>query len=318
MMNRQSILKRIVKWSPFPALVLLIVFVIISVTNTNDFFGGFLIGFFDANIPLVCVAIGVAVVLIGGGIDISLGSIVCLVNVVIVTLYGLGASLIIAIIGGVVVGTLAGAINGIVVAYLRITPLLTTFATSSVFLGLALWILPSPGGMVPIDFVMWYIGNVGGIPTAIVFLIVGLALWIVIKKSKFGVWLYAVGHDDMKSYVSAVPVERVKLSTYAFAGFMSALGAVALTANVGAGDPLVGTTFSMMAIASCVIGGISLSGGIGDVIGAVFGALFLGLVTNTVLSAVSDPFFQNFYSGLIMLIGVIGSVMVNSLIKKIA
>lgn len=318
-MDRNKAWKQIITWSPFPALVLLMVFIIISIANTNDFFGGgFLIGFFDANIPLVCVAIGVAVVLIGGGIDISLGSIVCLVNVVIVSLYGMGASLGVALIGGILTGTIAGMINGIIVAYLRITPLLTTFATSSVFLGLALWILPSPGGSVPIDFVMWYIGNLGGIPTAIIFLIIGLALWVVIKKSKAGVWLYSIGHDSMKSYLSAVPVEKVNVFAYTFAGFMSALGAVALTANVGAGDPLVGSTFSMIAIASCVIGGISLSGGVGDVIGAIFGALFLGLVTNTVLSVVSDPFFQNFFSGLILLIGVIGSVLVNSFIKKLA
>lgn len=318
-MERLGGLKRVIKWSPFPALVLLIVFIIISVINTNDFFGGgFLIGFFDANIPLICVAIGVGVVLIGGGIDISLGSIVSLVNVVIVTLIGKGMSLGLAIGAGLLVGTLAGFINGLIVSYLRITPLLTTFATSSVYLGLALWILPSPGGMVPIDFVMWYIGSLGGIPTALIFLLIGILLWLLLKNTKAGVWIYAVGENGMKSYLSAVPVDGVNAFVYTFAGFMSALGAVALTANIGAGDPLVGSTFSMMAIASCVIGGISLAGGIGDVIGAIFGAMFLGLVTNTVLSAVSNPFYQNFFSGLILLLGVIGSVLVNSLIKKIA
>lgn len=317
-MHRLGVAKRVIKWSPFPALMLLVVFIIISAINTKNFFGGgFLTGFFDANIPLICVAVGVGVVLIGGGIDISLGSIVSLVNVVIVTLIGKGVGLAPAIACGLLVGTLAGAINGAIVAYLRITPLLTTFATSSVYLGLALWILPSPGGMVPINFVMWYIGKTAGIPTALVFLLIGLVLWLVLKNTKAGVWIYAVGENGLKSYLSAVPVDGVNAFVYTFAGFMSALGAVALTANVGAGDPLVGSTFSMMAIASCVIGGISLSGGVGDVVGAIFGAMFLGLVTNTVLSAVSNPFFQNFYSGLILLLGVIGSVLVNSLIKKI-
>ncbi|WHH59040.1 ABC transporter permease [Petroclostridium sp. X23] len=303
--------KNILKWPPFPAFLLLMAFIVLNAIITPGFLDlGFFTGFLSSNVPLVCVAIGVSVVLIGGGIDISLGAVVSLINVIFVTLIGLGWNLGAAIMLCLVISIILGAINGFIVGFLRVTPLLATFATSSIFGGLALWIMPTPGGAVPMDYVTWYNDTWLGIPISILFILVSFLLWLFLKYSPVRLWLYSIGRDENKAYVSAVPVTWIQFFIYTFAAFASGIGAIALTGSVGAGDPLIGLSFSMSSIAACVIGGITLSGGIGETTGAVFGSLFLGLVITTVLSVSVDPFYQEFVQGLILLVGVLGATIV--------
>lgn len=306
---------KILRWSPFPVFVLLIVMVIINVIVTPNFLTMTSIsGFFASYAPLICAAIGAAVVLFGGGIDISLGAIISLVNVVLITLLEKGYDMISASLIALAVAIGVGALNGLVIGFLRVNPLLTTFSTSSIAGGLALWIMPSPDGQATMDFIMWYNGDWFGIPSPIFFILVVWLLWWILKKTPIGDWIFSMGRDEQKAFASAIPVSWLKFFSYVFAAFVTGLGAIALTGSIGSGDPLVGLPISLNAIAACVIGGISLMGGSGDTLGAVFGAIFLGLVSTTVLAIQVPPFYQDLVSGVIILIGIVGSV---SLAKKL-
>jgi ribose transport system permease protein len=302
------IMMKILKWNLLPVFGLMIVFLILNIFITPGFLSlSSLSGFISSYAPLICVSIGSAVVMFGGGIDISLGAIVSLVNVILITLIGKGWGIGEAIGAALGVAILVGILNGSVIGFLRVNPLLATFSTSSVAAGLALWIMPAPGGQAPMDFIQLYNGFLFSIPTPVYFILITFALWIFIKMTPAGIWLFASGRDERKAYVSAIPVQWIQFFTYVFAAFVSGIGAIALTGSVGSGDPLVGLPLSLNAIAACVIGGISLMGGSGEVMGAIFGAIFLGLVTTTVLAAQISPFYQDLLSGAIVLIGILGA-----------
>jgi ribose transport system permease protein len=310
--KQSSILKNMSRMSYMPAVTLLVIFFIMNIFITRGFLTtGFMNGFFSANAPLILISIGVAVVLIGGGIDISLGALACLVNVVFITLIGYGWSFALAALATIVMALICGVLNGVIVGFLRVPPLLATFASTSVYGGIALWVMPTPGGSAPDSLVNWYNSMYFGIPMPIYVIVVALVLWVIIKFSPVRIWLYAVGRDEKKAYISAVPVKWTQLFMYSFAGLLTGIGALCLTGSIGSGDPLAGLTLSLSSIAACVIGGISLSGGKGSVIGSVFGALFLGFVITTVLSARINPFYQDFVSGLIILVGVVGATFIS-------
>jgi ribose transport system permease protein len=306
--KQPTALNAISKISYFPAAILLIIFIIVNICITKGFLRmSFIGGFFSANVPLIAVAIGVAVVLIGGGIDISLGATACLVNVVFITLVGKGWSFASALLLTVAIALACGALNGIVVGFFRVPPLLATFASTSIYGGLALWIMPTPGGAAPMNFITWYSSIIIGIPAPVFVIAAVIVAWSIIKYSPIRIWLYSVGRDEKKAYMSAVPVKWTQLFMYCFAGLLAGIGGLCLTGSIGSGDPLAALPLSLSSIAACVIGGISLSGGKGNILGSILGALFLGLVITTVLSARIEPFYQDFLSGVIILVGVVGS-----------
>ena len=311
------LLKKLVRWPAFPALMLLIVFILINQLLSPGYLTkSFATSFLSANALVIIASIGVSIVIIGGGIDISMGGLLCLINVVYVTLAEMGYGLEICIIAALVAGLLGGLLNGICVSIFRVTPLLTTFATSTIFSGIALWIMPQPTGRIQVEMVKWVFTFMNGFGAPLIFILAAIAIWLIIKNTRMGTWIYAVGQSKQKAYVSGVPVTKVVLFMYTISGLIVGIAGVAMTSYVGSGDPLIAATQSMPIIASCVIGGILLSGGIGDAIGAVFGACFLGIVITTVLSSINDSFFHNFVQGVIMLIGVIGSIFLANLIGK--
>ncbi|GHS99087.1 sugar ABC transporter permease [Synergistales bacterium] len=307
--NKLSIFsKTLFGQSWFPAFVLMVVFFIWNSFMVNGFFGrGALHGFVNLYVPLTCLAIGLSVVVIGGGLDISVGALVCLVNVSFVTLIGKGFSLFEAIICVMVVALVFGMLNGFVVTFFRINPLLVTFATTSMASGLALWIMPRADGYGNSDYIDWYSsGTVLGIPSSLYFVIIPIVVWFIMKNTPLGIWLYAVGKDERKAYFSSIRSSMVKFFSYVFCSSMAGLGAIALSGNIGGGDPLVGMSMTMNAVAAVVIGGVSLAGGEGDVLGSVFSVMFLGMVIYTVLGANIPIIYQDLVTSLIILVGVIG------------
>lgn len=316
--------KKILQWPALPSLVLAILFFGINLIVTPGFLSSFFVrSFLSTNVPLICTAIGCAAVLIGGGMDISIGAMVTLINVVFVKMNETGLPLGLSIVLALLLGTALGAINGFTIGCLRVTPLLATFASSSLFAGLALWILPTPGGRVAEPFARWYNGAILGIPTSLLFVIIILLIWAFALRTKLRYWLYSSGKNQMKAYVSGVPVKLTQFSMYTFAGLTAGISALALSGSIRGGDPLVGLPMSMNSIAACVIGGISLSGGSGLAIGAIFGALFQSFVTTAVFSAKIQPFYQDLATGVILLAGVICSLLIErrtnsgSKIKKV-
>lgn len=310
----KSVLKRITRSSAFPAFVLMVAVYVANTFLVKGFTGGAaLLSFINLAAPLVCLTIALSVVVIGGGFDVLLGAIVCVVNVTYVTFVDKGVPVFTAALAGIGLAMAVGLLNGVMVGFFRLNPLLTTFATTSVASGLALCIMPTPSGVGNADFIRFYSsGNILGIPTSVWFILVPLIIWFVIRMTPFGVWIYAVGKDEKKAYFSGIPSNLVHFTTYLYAAFCTAIGAIALSGNIGGGNPTVGLSLSMNAVAAVVIGGVALTGGEGNPIGAMFGAMFMYLITYTVYGAKINAYYQGLSTAIIMLAG----VLLMSLIKK--
>ncbi len=257
-------------------------------------------------LPLILVSVGQAFVILGGGIDISVGAIVSVVNALLATQIGLKGDPNTAIVWMIValfVGMIAGAINGFFVAYLRLQPIITTYATSFLFAGVALFILPNPGGGVPSTFTQFYRDTTPiGLPLAFYIIFLVLIGWYALRQTRFGRYLFAVGGKADAAYETGVPVSGVQFSTYVLSGFMSALGGIAITLLTASGNAQVGDALTLSSITAVVIGGTALSGGVGGVAGAIIGAIILGLIRNIISFANVETWWQTFVNAAIIVI----------------
>lgn len=313
---KQKLIK-FVRWPAFTAFVLLIVLLLINEALSPGYLTKtYIVNFLGSNGPMMIACLGLAVVLICGGMDISVGALMGLINVIYVTMSMKGMSTALTLACCVVIGTACGLLNGVCVALFRITPILTTFATSYIFKGLALYIMPSPTGAVPKGILSWYYSWLGGFGGPLTFILLAVILWLIIKRTRLGVMLYAIGASKQNAYVSGIPVSKVNLFSYTFAGFVYTLAALAMTTYCSGGDATIAEAITMKAIAACVIGGVLLSGGVGDAIGACFGAISLGLAITTVLAVVKSTYYQNLATGVLMLVAVVGCTLINRVIAK--
>jgi ribose transport system permease protein len=262
----------------------------------------------NTSLPLIFVAIGQSLVVLTGGIDLSVGGIVSLG--VAITAATSDASLPVTVGWLVVVlatGTACGAVNGLIIAKGRIAPILTTLATLSVYTGLALKVLPVPGGSVA-PGVRAVLTN-PDLPTGLIWLGLAVAGWLVLRRTRFGMRIYAVGSDETSARAVGVPAARVKVGVYALSGLCSGLAAVFYVSTTTAGDPNAGAPYILTSIAAVVVGGVAFSGGRGSALGAVAGALALTLVIDVLFFAGIDPLYQSLFQGLFLVVAVLlGSV----------
>ncbi|MDR0362042.1 MAG: ABC transporter permease [Planctomycetota bacterium] len=309
-MNRaRLLLGSLRKMSAMPAILLFFALLVAnSFIMANSLSRSFLVSYLNNTTPVMCIAIGTSVVIICGEIDISLGAMLSVGNVLLIKLLGAGVPYQAAVVLVLAASMAMGLLNGFLIAAMRGSSLLTTFATSTIYSGLALLIMPVPGGSVAREMSRFYNGSLLGLPAAALFFMIPYAIWKIYKRTTHGMRLYAAGYDRNKAYVSGVNVTGEKIFAFVFAGFCAGMGALAITSSLGAGDALIGAAMSMMAISAAVIGGVSLSGGYGDVTGSLFGSLFLGLITVSVLSSNVSPFVQQLASGLILLFGMLGAM----------
>jgi ribose transport system permease protein len=299
-------MKKFLRANPYLfALLLMIVLIIISAVLQDRFFRlGVLSGNLRGLLPLTFLAIGQAVVIIGGGIDLSVGAIVSLVNAVLVTLImpdSSPAQIAFAILVGCGVGLLAGLFNGLCIAWLRLQPIVTTYATSFVFAGLALLILPRPGGALPQDLPRFYRSTPFNIPLAVFIIIVVILIWMLIRNSRYGQYVYAMGGSAEAAYTTGLPVTRLKVSVYLLAGLCAALAALALTLETGSGNPRSGDSMTLDSVVAVVLGGTRLSGGQGGIVGTIIGVAILRLIRPIVSFSGIDSDYQTLLNALIIM-----------------
>jgi ribose transport system permease protein len=215
---------------------------------------------------------------------------------------------------GLFVGLLAGAINGFFIAFLRLQPIITTYATGFLFAGFALYLLPYPGGGIPSGISEFYRTSMPlGIPLA-VFVIIGILLiWWYLRSTRYGRYLYAVGGKAEAAYQTAVPVRRTILSTYMISGLMSAFAGIAITMLSGSGNAEIGGAMTLPAITATVIGGTAFSGGVGGVAGPIMGAVTLGIINNIISFAHINTWWETLIKAVIIVFalaapGVIGLI----------
>jgi len=232
--------------------------------------------------PLAFAAAGQAIVVLSGGVDLSIGSIMALTNVTAaVLMQGQSPEAGLAVVVGVLLlGIVAGTINGVVIVVTRVTDIVVTLAMSFVWAGCALLVLKTPGGEAVDWLKQLVLGSIGNewIPKAAVVLVVLLAIvWLPIRRSLFGLSLYAVGSDRLAAFRSGVAVDRTKILSYTLMGLFGALGGLALTASTGIGTPNA-SSYTLQSVAAVVLGGVSLAGGSGGVFGPIIAVVILSLI----------------------------------------
>jgi ribose transport system permease protein len=275
---------------------------------SDNFLTGFNIRSIFANaLPLAAVAIGQTIIVLGRGIDLSIGTIATLSSVVTVSLVEpLGLPL--ALLTGLGVGAACGLVNGVLVAVVRLQPIVATFATSFVWSGAALAVLPpagatgGPAPRMPEGFVTAYRASTLGIPNG-AWLLLGLAvLWLVLKRTRLLRHVYAVGGDQDAAFATGVAVTRVTVMTYVIGGLFASLASFAMLANSGSGDALAGSSLTLVSIAALVIGGTRLSGGAGGAGGTIVGVLVLQLLSSIVVALRPPTDVRQLIDGLLVIL----------------
>lgn len=252
-------------------------------------------------LPLAMVACGMAIVIFGKGIDLSLGTVLTMTNVILAHLSGSGYPIGVALLTALGVAALTGVVNGFLIAYMGLPPLVITLATSSVLAGTALYILPQPGGSVPRWFSDIPLLLIGPIPFSLVLLIgVPVLLWYPLRSGRLGPAIMAVGGDEASAFTSGVNVRRVRATTYVLGALFACVGGIFMTMSSLSGDPKIGVSFTMNAIASAVLGGTLLMGGRGTLAGTVAGAVTLQLIGNLMFSLGLNGYWQYVVIGLIL------------------
>lgn len=294
--------------------LLLIAVVIINILVQPTFFT--LYSFtsnFATFVPLIFAAIAQAIIVISGGLDLSIGAQVALISVIALRVMdGQDSRILLGLVAAILAGLACGAVNGFVVAIIRLQPLIATFATASVFGGLALFVLPSPGGLVPPAMTTGYRMAVAGVPVPVLIVVLGALLWWVASKTVFVRHLYAVGGDREAAFASLVPVTRVIFGSFMLSSVFVSFAAFAVLANTGSGDPLIGANMALDSIAAVVLGGIALSGGRGNPMGAIAGALILAISTNILAFMRVATTYRALAAGLIIIAALALSVLTTS------
>ena len=207
------------------------------------------------------------------------------------------------LIGTLCAGTLAGLLNGIVVAYGRIQPIIVTLATLYIYTGLGLLVRPQPGGAVPSGYADALTGSWSYLPYAAVFLLAVLILaWTPLMRSRLGRAIYAVGDNPEGAHASGISIQRTQLWAYTASGFFAACAGLFLTAQTTSGDATIGTSYTLNSVAAVVFGGAVLGGGRGLALGPLFGAYFLSLLLSVLFASGVSPFYQDLVEGAILVI----------------
>jgi ribose transport system permease protein len=267
----------------------------------------------NKGVLLALVAMAQTLPVLTGGIDLSVGTIFVLTNclasnVVVGTplMTAVGVALVL------VAGSLCGAINGIIVVYGRLQPIIVTIATSAIYYGLALVLRPQPGGSINPDLADLMTRSTFWVPSSLIILLgVVVVVWLPYRRSVVGRAAYAIGSSEQAAYMSGVAIGRAKLLAYTLAGLLSAIAGLSLTALTYTGEAraALSADYTLNSIAAVVIGGTSLFGGAGSAIGSIFGAFVMRTVGDLLFVFDMNPVLQPLFVGIVLLFAVsLGSV----------
>jgi len=266
----------------------------------------------NKGVLLALVAMAQTLVVLTAGIDLSVGMLFIFTNCLgsyIVT--GSTATALLGVVGVLVTGLVCGALNGLIVIYGRLQPIVTTIATGSIYYGIALWLRPQPGSSDDFnsDIADLMTGQLpGGIPMSLVaLLVVVLVIWLPFRRSAVGRAVYAVGSSEVAAYMSGVPIRRAKFAAYSLGGFLAGMGGLYVTFITRSGEAsfVNGGNYTLHSIAAVVLGGVSLFGGVGSAVGAIFGALAFRTIDNFLVVFDIDNMWQELFRGVVLLIAVV-------------
>ncbi len=293
---------------------LLVVFLAITKLLNPNYGAGGIVALSINIVPIAFAAVAQAIVVITGGIDLSVGSMMALASVTAAVMMkdqgdAFGVAVVVFVL---LLGLAVGAINGAIIVVTKVPDIVVTLAMSFVWAGTALLILNTPGGGAApwlMEIISGPLGN-PWLPKALIVVAVLVAIvWLPLRRSTLGLSLYAIGSHPVAAFRSGVAVAPTKIAAYALTGFFSALGGLALTATGGVGAPVPGS-YTLQSVAAIVLGGVSLAGGRGGVLGPIIAVIVLALVRTDLFFAGVDPNWSTAVQGAIL----IGVVMFGSLV----
>jgi ribose transport system permease protein len=261
--------------------------------------------------PLILVSLAQATVILVGAVDLSIGAAISLVTVVMASLMkdSTPSILLIALLG-VGVALFLSLFNGFFIGYIGPPPLIMTFATSTVWFGIALLIMPTPGGYIPEAYYSLYGKSLGGfLPVPVLVLLIAIAFCLLLGRLRAFRHLYAVGGSEAAARASGIRVTATKVFAFLVSGVFTAMAALCVVGQTATGDARSGQGFTLNSVAAAVIGGISFAGGRGSYVGAIMGGIILGLLINIIYFANITSFYQEFMKGVIIIVALlIGAV----------
>jgi ribose transport system permease protein len=254
-----------------------------------------------------CIAIGMTLVIISGGIDLSVGPVAALAAVISASLLMAGFPVPLVLLSALAVGLACGFVNGALIAYGGLQPFIVTLGTLSLFRALALiYTGGNPVLGLPNEFRRLFASEILGLPVPVIVAgVLALAATVMLKKTPLGEYILAVGGNEEAARVSGVPIERTKVVTYMISGALASLAAIILMARLGAAEPILGNLWELEAIAAAAIGGASLMGGKGSIFGTILGAIVLGAMRNGLTLLNVQAFYQLLATGIIIILAML-------------
>jgi ribose transport system permease protein len=265
--------------------------------------------------PLAMSAVGQTIVVLTRGLDLSVGGMVDLANcLAAVHMKDDPGSMILWTVIVLAVGAVGGLCNGLLVGYGRLQPILVTLATLSIFQGVALRVLPDPGGAIPPAYTAFLVNT--DQPYALLYLVAVGVLWYVFRRISLGVSVVAIGNDENAARAHGINVVRTKVIAYTLSGLFAAAAGLCLAATATAGDATSGNSYTLTSIVAVVLGGVNLFGGRGSAVGAMAGAFVTTMIVNVLFFAHIDPLYQSFYEGLFLVIAVVLGFLIGRMLKR--
>ena len=255
----------------------------------------------------MCLALGMTLVIILGGIDLSVGALVAMIGTVTVGLIvNQGVPIFAGILIGLILGILCGALNGGFVAFFKFPAFIVTLSMMNIARGVAyIYCGGKTTRIMDERFVKIGTGSLGLVPIPVIYMLVMIVIFsILLNKTKFGTYIYAIGGNREAARLSGVPIKITEIAVFTIAGFMASFAGIVLAARMYSGQPSVGDGHELNAIAACVLGGISMSGGVGRIGGTVMGVLVMGVINNGLNLLNVSTYWQYVAKGAIILIAV--------------
>ena len=289
---------------------LVILMAVITIINSNFLTANNLLNLLLQVTSNALIAFGMTFVILTGGIDLSVGSILALSSALTAGLLGSGMPVTLAILISLILGCILGMINGLLISYGKLAPFIVTLATMTIFRGATLVYTngnPITKGLSD-TFLFQFLGQgyIIGIPfPVIIMFIVFIVLYVLLHKTAFGKSVYAIGGNEKAAYISGVKLNKVKIIIYSISGIMASISGLIITSRLSSAQPTAGASYEMDAIAAVVLGGTSLSGGKGRILGTLIGALIIGVLNNGLNIIGVSAFWQQVVKGVVILIAVL-------------
>ncbi|WP_173249753.1 ribose ABC transporter permease [Streptococcus sp. 1032] len=291
-------------------IALIILMVVITIINSNFLTANNLLNLLLQVTSNALIAFGMTFVILTGGIDLSVGSILALSSALTAGLLGSGMPVTLAILISLILGCILGMMNGLLISYGKLAPFIVTLATMTIFRGATLVYTngnPITKGLSD-TFLFQFLGQgyIVGIPfPVIIMFIVFIVLYVLLHKTAFGKSVYAIGGNEKAAYISGVKLNKVKIIIYSISGIMASISGLIITSRLSSAQPTAGASYEMDAIAAVVLGGTSLSGGKGRILGTLIGALIIGVLNNGLNIIGVSAFWQQVVKGVVILIAVL-------------